>query len=147
VNVRITQIDGTLPNLSCRHCDGNGWFTTGRLADTSSGGFTCDIMMLEIVRCPARCEAGIRSVRELASILSPNIEARPTILLGAGASFSSGVPLERGVTGGRFVLRIEGFKHSNLQTGAPNQREAPQPAAATHARRPVGQLWRRSETW
>src|ERR1700704_2490079 len=35
----------------------------------------------------------IRSVHELASILSPNNEARPTILLGAGASFSSGVPL------------------------------------------------------
>src|ERR1700691_4173112 len=33
------------------------------------------------------------SVRELASILNPQNEARPTILLGAGASFSSGVPL------------------------------------------------------
>ncbi len=33
------------------------------------------------------------SVRELASILSPQNEARPTVLLGAGASFSSGVPL------------------------------------------------------
>lgn len=35
----------------------------------------------------------IQSVRELASIFSPNNEARPTVLLGAGASFSSGVPL------------------------------------------------------
>src|SRR5260370_13447912 len=34
-----------------------------------------------------------RSLHERASILSPNNEARPTILLGAGASFSSGVPL------------------------------------------------------
>ncbi|HEY1932564.1 MAG TPA: SIR2 family protein [Acetobacteraceae bacterium] len=33
------------------------------------------------------------TVRELASILSPQNEARPTVLLGAGASFSSGVPL------------------------------------------------------
>ncbi len=33
------------------------------------------------------------SVSELASILSPENEARPTVLLGAGASFSSGVPL------------------------------------------------------
>jgi hypothetical protein len=33
------------------------------------------------------------TVRELASILNPQNEARPTILLGAGASFSSGVPL------------------------------------------------------
>src|SRR5260370_1905137 len=31
--------------------------------------------------------------RELASILKAENEARPTILLGAGASFSSGVPL------------------------------------------------------
>src|ERR1700690_1187811 len=29
------------------------------------------------------------------------------------------------VTGGRSVLRIEGFKHSNLKTGAPNERQAP----------------------
>ncbi|MGY3499160.1 hypothetical protein [Bradyrhizobium sp. USDA 4502] len=35
----------------------------------------------------------IQSVRELASIFSPNNEARPTVLLGAGASFTSGVPL------------------------------------------------------
>jgi hypothetical protein len=35
----------------------------------------------------------VDSVRELASILNPRNEARPTILLGAGASFSSGVPL------------------------------------------------------
>ena len=33
------------------------------------------------------------TVRELASILTPQNEARPTVLLGAGASFSSGVPL------------------------------------------------------
>jgi hypothetical protein len=33
------------------------------------------------------------TVRELASILNPHNEARPTVLLGAGASFSSGVPL------------------------------------------------------
>jgi hypothetical protein len=33
------------------------------------------------------------SVRELASILRPQNEGRPTILLGAGASFSSGVPI------------------------------------------------------
>jgi hypothetical protein len=33
------------------------------------------------------------TVRELASILNPQNEARPTVLLGAGASFSSGVPL------------------------------------------------------
>lgn len=33
------------------------------------------------------------TVRELVSILSPQNEARPTVLLGAGASFSSGVPL------------------------------------------------------
>jgi hypothetical protein len=33
------------------------------------------------------------TIRELASILNPQNEARPTILLGAGASFSSGVPL------------------------------------------------------
>jgi hypothetical protein len=33
------------------------------------------------------------TVRELASLLDPQNEARPTILLGAGASFSSGVPL------------------------------------------------------
>lgn len=33
------------------------------------------------------------TVRELASILGPQNEARPTVLLGAGASFSSGVPL------------------------------------------------------
>lgn len=33
------------------------------------------------------------TVRELASILGPQNEARPTLLLGAGASFSSGVPL------------------------------------------------------
>jgi hypothetical protein len=33
------------------------------------------------------------TVRELVSILSPHNEARPTVLLGAGASFSSGVPL------------------------------------------------------
>src|SRR6202451_760741 len=39
------------------------------------------------------------------------------------------------VTGGPSVLRIEGFKHSNLKTGAPNEREAHQPAAPTHARR------------
>jgi hypothetical protein len=38
------------------------------------------------------------------------------------------------VTGGRSVLRIEGFKHSNLKTGAPNEREAHQPAAPAHAR-------------
>ncbi|MCK1463457.1 hypothetical protein IVB34_35150 [Bradyrhizobium sp. 2] len=35
----------------------------------------------------------IKSVRELASIFGPGNEARPTILMGAGASFSSGVPL------------------------------------------------------
>lgn len=35
----------------------------------------------------------VDTVRELASILNPQNEARPTILLGAGASFSSGVPL------------------------------------------------------
>src|SRR5216684_1128993 len=39
------------------------------------------------------------------------------------------------MTGGRSVLRIEGLKHSNLETGAPNEREAHQPAAPTHARR------------
>ena len=33
------------------------------------------------------------TVRELASILNPQNEARPTVLLGAGGSFSSGVPL------------------------------------------------------
>lgn len=33
------------------------------------------------------------SVSELASVLSPQNEARPTVLLGAGASYSSGVPL------------------------------------------------------
>jgi len=33
------------------------------------------------------------TVRELVSIFSPQNEARPTLLLGAGASFSSGVPL------------------------------------------------------
>jgi len=33
------------------------------------------------------------TVRELVSILNPQNEARPTVLLGAGASFSSGVPL------------------------------------------------------
>jgi hypothetical protein len=33
------------------------------------------------------------TVRELASIFAPHNEARPTLLLGAGASFSSGVPL------------------------------------------------------
>jgi hypothetical protein len=33
------------------------------------------------------------TVRELVSILNPRNEARPTVLLGAGASFSSGVPL------------------------------------------------------
>jgi hypothetical protein len=33
------------------------------------------------------------SLRELMSILNPQNEARPTVLLGAGASFSSGVPL------------------------------------------------------
>jgi SIR2-like domain len=33
------------------------------------------------------------AVREIASILNPQNEARPTVLLGAGASFSSGVPL------------------------------------------------------
>jgi hypothetical protein len=37
------------------------------------------------------------------------------------------------VTGGRSVLSIEGLKHSNLKTGAPNEREAHQPAAPTHA--------------
>jgi hypothetical protein len=35
----------------------------------------------------------VDSARELASIFNPRNEARPTILLGAGASFSSGVPL------------------------------------------------------
>jgi hypothetical protein len=35
----------------------------------------------------------IDTVRELVSIFSPHNEARPTLLLGAGASFSSGVPL------------------------------------------------------
>ena len=35
----------------------------------------------------------IESVRELTSILSPQNEARPTVLLGAGASFSSGIPV------------------------------------------------------
>lgn len=33
------------------------------------------------------------TLRELVSILIPQNEARPTALLGAGASFSSGVPL------------------------------------------------------
>ena len=33
------------------------------------------------------------TVRELVSLLKPHNEARPTLLLGAGASFSSGVPL------------------------------------------------------
>src|SRR5262245_59746876 len=33
------------------------------------------------------------TVHELASIFSPQNESRPTLLLGAGASFSSGVPL------------------------------------------------------
>jgi hypothetical protein len=33
------------------------------------------------------------TIRELVSIFSPQNEARPTLLLGAGASFSSGVPL------------------------------------------------------
>jgi len=33
------------------------------------------------------------TVRELVSILNPQNEVRPTVLLGAGASFSSGVPL------------------------------------------------------
>jgi hypothetical protein len=33
------------------------------------------------------------TVRESVSILNPQNEARPTLLLGAGASFSSGVPL------------------------------------------------------
>jgi hypothetical protein len=58
-----------MSNFCCRHCDGNGWLTTGRIADTSSGGFTCDIMMLEIVRCPARCDAGIH-------VLATDIGAR-----------------------------------------------------------------------
>jgi hypothetical protein len=35
----------------------------------------------------------IDTVRELLSVLNPENEARPTLLLGAGASFSSGVPL------------------------------------------------------
>jgi hypothetical protein len=40
-------------------------------------------------------------------------------------------------------LRIEGFKHSNLKTGAPNEREAHQPAASAHDRRhDVAQLRR-----
>src|ERR1700687_5608471 len=39
------------------------------------------------------------------------------------------------MTGGRSVWRIEGFKHSNLKTGAPNEPEAHQPAAPTLARR------------
>src|SRR5260370_7580864 len=33
------------------------------------------------------------TVRELIAVLNPQNEARPTVLLGAGASFSSGVPL------------------------------------------------------
>jgi hypothetical protein len=41
------------------HCDGNGWLTTGRLANTSGGGFTCDIYWPEVARCPARCDAGV----------------------------------------------------------------------------------------
>jgi hypothetical protein len=35
----------------------------------------------------------IESVRELASLLRPEDDARPTLLLGAGASYSSGVPM------------------------------------------------------
>src|SRR5215813_249710 len=35
----------------------------------------------------------VDTVRELVSILNPQNEARPTVLLGACASFSSGVPL------------------------------------------------------
>src|SRR5580693_2675522 len=49
------------------------------------------------------------------------------------------------VTGGRSVLRIEGFKHSNLKTGAPNEREAHQPAASAHDRRHDGAKLRRED--
>ena len=42
------------------------------------------------------------------------------------------------MTGGRSVLRIEGFTNSNLKTGAPNEREAHQPAAPAHDRRHDG---------
>src|SRR3984893_15784138 len=49
------------------------------------------------------------------------------------------------VTGGRSVLRIEGFKHSNLKTGAPNEREAHQPAAPAHDRRHDGAQLRRED--
>src|SRR6266481_6075005 len=39
------------------------------------------------------------------------------------------------MTGRALRLEDRGVKHSNLETGAPNEREAHQPAAPTHARR------------
>lgn len=44
---------------TCPQCDGNGWLTTGRPADTSGGsGFHPDVYIPERIRCPARCDAG-----------------------------------------------------------------------------------------
>lgn len=44
----------------CRQCDGDGWLTTGRFADTAGGsGFHPDVYIPERIRCPARCDAGI----------------------------------------------------------------------------------------
>lgn len=57
-------------STQCPHCDGNGWKNTGRAADTSSGGITCDVYMLEIIRCPARCDAGVL-------VLAKDVGARP----------------------------------------------------------------------
>jgi hypothetical protein len=42
---------------------------------------------------PEHAMSHTETVRELVSIFGPQNEARPTLLLGAGASFSSGVPL------------------------------------------------------
>src|SRR6266852_3608155 len=49
------------------------------------------------------------------------------------------------VTGGRSVLRIEGSINLHLKTGAPNEREAHQPAAPAHDRRHDGAQLRRED--
>src|SRR5215813_14727685 len=53
----------------------------------------CSMMPYESELHPEPAMSHAKTVRELVSVFTPQNEARPTILLGAGASFSSGVPL------------------------------------------------------
>lgn len=51
---------GNIINTRCPYCDGNGWIDKGFNVGVSSGRFTCDVMVRQRTRCPARCDRGTR---------------------------------------------------------------------------------------